>query len=179
GELLLGWALRSYDLRTVWKMILQKYIDHGFDSKKGGLRREIPVHAGGLPPVVWSPPTDKTAEKGKETADRWFQNYDLEGVRTNAFTRMIADLRSRGVEVHLVQLPRTEYFEQAVAGSYAQEQQAFRNKVAAIAVKYGATFDILPRDGLTLDDFRDTNHVKPSGAEHISAEVARRWLVGK
>src|SRR5690606_24728395 len=78
GELLFGWALKSYDMRTEWSKMVEKY-------RKGELREEIPAFEGGLKPITWSPGTDRTPEYAMETAERWFRGYTLEGVRTDAF----------------------------------------------------------------------------------------------
>lgn len=173
GELLLGWALKSYDMRTVWHMMIDKY-------KEGQLRKDIPLHQGGLPPVTWSPKSDKTREHAEEVADRWFKGYQLEGVRTQAFEAMIRDLRQTGVEVEIIQLPRSSYFEEVIRTKYAAEQRLYLQKVQSIADRYGASFTVIPPDGLTLEitleDFRDTNHVNSQGAAKISEYVGKRWL---
>ncbi len=169
GELLLGWALKMYDMRTVWADMVLKY-------RSGKLRDHIPAHEGGLAPVVWSKPEDRTKAYANEVADRWFQQYRIDGVRTRAFDAMIRELRSRGVAVTILQLPRSSYFEDTVKEKYGKQQDAYFAVVRGIAERYGASFEVMPNDELTLDDFRDTNHVNPKGAEWVSRYVARRWL---
>ncbi|MEB3102485.1 hypothetical protein [Ferviditalea candida] len=169
GELLLGWALKSYDMRTVWQMMIDKY-------RNDQLRKEVPLHQGGLPPVTWSPGSDKTRQHAEEVADRWFKGYRVEGVRTQAFEGMIRDMRQRGIEVVMIQLPRSSYFEEVIQTKYAAEQRRYMQKIQSIADRYGATYTVIPQGRLTLADFRDTNHVNPQGAAQISAYVGKRWL---
>lgn len=169
GELLVGWALKSYDMRTVWHMMIEKY-------RAGKLRDEIPWAEGGLPAVKWSPKTDKTPEHAADVADRWFDHYQLQGVRAAAFEWMIADMRARGHRVIILQLPRTRLFEDAIQQKYAQQQQAFVAKVNEIAAQQGASFHIMSNQGLDAEDFRDTNHISPYGAEQVSHVVVEQWL---
>jgi hypothetical protein len=163
GDLLLGWLSKAYDMRSVWTMMLEKY-------RNGELREEIPVHAGGLPPVTWSPSSSRTAEYAEETADRWFVHYDLEGVRTEAFEALVRELADRGVRVTIVQLPRSQIFEEIIREKYAAEQERYLQLVSGIAERYGAEWIIMPNGELSLEKhFRDTNHVNPAGARWVSA----------
>ncbi|CAM3460163.1 hypothetical protein [Marinicrinis lubricantis] len=171
GDLLLGWMLKSYDMRTIWTMMWDKY-------RKGELRDEVPIHNGGLAPVEWSPPKDREPAYAKEVADRWFENYDLEGVRTEAFERMLADMQQRGIEIVLVQLPRSEHFEKESSSIYMKEQNMYLDLMQELADQYGAVLDVLPKDLLTFPDhFRDVNHVNPAGAEIVSNYVSAKWLI--
>ncbi len=169
GELLLGWALKSYDMRTIWSMMVNKLFH-------GGLFKEVPLYIGGLPAETWSPKSDKTSEYAAEVADRWFENYAVGGVETEAFEEMADDLRRRGLQVLIVHLPRTEYFEQAVQQKFVAEQQAYFNEIRTVADRNQAAFAVLSNDGLGLDDFRDANHVSPQGAEKVSRAVAQNNL---
>lgn len=171
GELLLGWALKSYDMRTVWTMMIDKY-------RKDELRDAVPVHEGrGLPAVRWSPSSDRTLEHAEETAERWFRNFKLEGVRTDAFRKLIRELAEDGVDTVILQLPRSAYFEEAVSTMFKEEQLAIRQMIQTVADEHGAEFVIMSNEGMTIEEhFRDTNHVNPEGAALISRMVAKEYL---
>lgn len=169
GDLLVGWAFKSYDMRAVWHMMIEKY-------RTGKLRAEVPWAEGGLPAVKWSPKTDKAPDHAAEVADRWFDHYQLQGVRTEAFEQMIADMQKRGKRVVIVQLPRMEVFQEAIQTKYAKEQQAFQNEVGEVAAQNGVSFDVMPNREMRPDDFRDTNHLSPQGAMRVSRYVVDEWL---
>ncbi|GEM_PF-1127504 len=178
GELLLGWAWKGYEMREVWIMMLDKYRhdrDHPDEPKQ--LREAIPAYPGGIKPLTWSPKTDKTYEHAVEVADRWFDPYVTDGVRTDALGKLIRELSERGVEVTIVQIPRTPFFEQAVSAKYEEQRQEYVDIVQRFADAHGAAFTVMSNEGLDPEtDFRDTNHVSTEGAEKVSREVARRWL---
>lgn len=170
GDLLLGWALRSYEMRTVWTQMIEKW-------RAGELREKVPVHEGGLPPVTWSPSTDRSMDYARDTAERWFEDFKMGGVRSRAFERLVSELNASGVEVVILQLPRSSLFEQAIEERYAAERDAYWDYVQGIARQYGFEAAKVPNDELELDThYRDTNHVNPQGAEWVSRYVARRWL---
>jgi hypothetical protein len=170
GELSLGWVLRAYGMRTIWSQMIDKH-------KQGELRSEIPVHKGGLPPQTWSPSTDRTPQYAEEVADRWFENYHTDGVRSDRFERMIRSLHSRDIQMVIVQLPRSEYFEEVILRKYPEELAAYNQLIQSIADQYDTEFVKMSNKDLDLEThFRDTNHVNPEGARAVSDEVSRRWL---
>lgn len=170
GELLLGWLLKSYDMRTVWTMLLEKY-------RLGELREEVPVYEGGLPPVTWSPKEDREPSYALEVATRWFSDYKIDGVRTEAFEAMLSSMRRRGVRVILLQLPRSSYFESVAQSKYGSAQKMYLQRMEELANIYGAQWSVLPKELLQFPEhFRDVNHVNPDGAKIVSEYVARHWL---
>lgn len=170
GDLLLGWLLKSYDMRSVWTMLIDKW-------RQDELRDEVPSHPGGLPAVTWSPSDARTQKYAIDTADRWFEDYKLEGPRAAAFEDMLAELQSRDIDTVILQLPRSELFEQAVQTHYPQQKQQHEQLLEAWGRDYGMNYEHIPNDQLKLeDDFRDTNHVNPQGAEWVSRYVAERYL---
>ncbi|GIQ70889.1 hypothetical protein DUZ99_13330 [Xylanibacillus composti] len=179
GELLLGWAWKGYEMREVWKMMLDKYRhDREHPDEPKQLRDEIPAYPGGIKPLTWSPRTDKTYEYAEEVAARWFDPYVTEGVRTEALGKLIRELTESGVQVTILQIPRTPFFEQAVSAKYEDKRQEYLAIVQGYADEYGAAFTVMSNEGLDPEtDFRDTNHVSPDGAEKVSRDIARRWLV--
>lgn len=170
GELLLGWVSKGYGLRDVWTMMLEKQRD-------GKLREEAPYYPGGLKPLTWSPKTDKTEEHAQKVADRWFENYDLSGVRTDALEKLLRGLHEDGVETTVLMIPRSDYFEDAVAAKHAMNRERFLQKVQGFVDEYDTEFEIMGNDMLNYDeDFRDTNHLSSAGAEKVSRLVAEKWL---
>lgn len=178
GELLLGWVWKGYEMREVWRMVLDKYRhDREYPEEPKQLRYEIPVYPGGIKPLTWSPKTDKTYEHAEEVAARWFDPYVTAGVRTDALGKLIQELSERGVKVTIVQIPRTPFFEQAVSAKYETQRQQYLGIVQGFADAHGAEFAVMSNEGLDPEtDFRDTNHVSSQGAEKVSREIARRWL---
>jgi len=174
GELVTGWVLKSFDLRTEWtKLFVDKVID---PEKKGWLREQIPSNPHGL---MAKPDWDGTvsAAIGEETADRWFKDYNLDGIETDSFESLVRDLRERGIEVTLLRLPRSDYFEIPASTKHAAEQMAYNETIAAIANQYGAKFDIISNAELRTDhDFRDPNHLNEKGARWLAAYVAQKWM---
>jgi len=170
GELLLGYVFKSYGMRTEWTMMIDKY-------QAGELRSEVPVHAGGLPPVTWSPRQSRTEEYAQETADRWFEHFEMGGLRSAGFASLIQDLREQDIDVTVIQLPRHEWFEQAIRDNYATEQQQYRQFLQQVTDQYGAKLWLMSNEGLALEThFRDTNHVNEEGARLVSRQVAERLL---
>lgn len=170
GELLLGWVLKSYDMRSVWQTMFDKY-------RKGEWEKEVPVHEGGLPPVTWSPSSHRTYDYAVEVAERWFRNYKLEGVRTDAFHKLIQDLSAQGIDTIILQLPRSEYFETAVAERFSEERQAYLDQIASVAETFEVQFEIMSNEGMPIDQFfRDSNHVNANGAAVVSKVIAQKYL---
>lgn len=172
GELLAGWALKSYDLRALWAKM--------FDSYRQGKLKNFKARAGGLTPQApdatdpnYIKGNTKTVEIAEGTADRWFEEYELDGLQTESLENLLRDLHDSGVRIHIVQIPRTQRFEDAVKSKYAAEQKQYLDLVEGWAVEYGADFTIMSNEGLTLEKhFRDTNHVTPQGARIVTARVA-------
>jgi len=172
GELLAGWALRAFGLRTEWQSLVPRY-------RSGELPANPAPYPGGIEPLTWSPPEHRTAEYAEETADRWFKDWEPEGVYTRAFRRLIADMHLRGLEIAVVQLPRAASFDEAIERKYGSERDALYREIAAVAAAGGAEFAVLTAEGLGLaveSHFRDTNHLNPEGASIVSRYAARRWL---
>lgn len=173
GELALGWVSKAVDMRAVWSKIVKSYFRGTLPKKPvteiwkpGGLRAETQLEENGL-----------TVAYAEARADGWFAGYDLDGLQTSSLEALLRDLHARGVRVTILQIPRSELFEEAVKRRYPAEQQAFFDKVGELAERYGATFTIMSNGGLSLQEhFRDSNHVNPKGAAIVSREVAERWL---
>ncbi len=173
GELGLGWVSKAFDMRAVWSKIVKSYFKETLPKKPvteawkpGGLRAETQLEENGL-----------TAAYAEARADGWFAGYDLEGLQTDSLEALLRDLHERGVRVTILQIPRSELFEQAVHSRYPAEQQAYFAKIGKLAEQYGATFTVMSNEGLSLkENFRDSNHVNPKGAAIVSREVVERWL---
>lgn len=174
GELLLGWVSKGFDMRSVWSKMVQSYNKGTLPkksitevSKPGGLRAETQKEENGLTP-----------EYAKERTDSWFEQYDPHSLQTDAFESLLRDLHARGVQIVILQLPRSDLFEEAVQREYAAQEQEYLDIVTSLAEKYDAEFKIMSNEGLKLEQhFRDTNHVNPKGAEIVSRRVAEEWLV--
>jgi hypothetical protein len=174
GELLMGWALKSYDMRALWAKMYDNYRDgklKNFKSRAGGLTPQAPD------------PTTATYAKGKlpevavSTAGRWFEGFDIDGLHTESLEQLLKELHESGVEIVILQIPRSPFFEDAVKLNHAAEQQLYLAKVTELADKYGATFSIMSNEGLSYEKhFRDPNHVTPQGARIVTARVAEEWL---
>lgn len=173
GELLIGWVSKAFDMRSVWSKMLQSYWNDTLPKrplpevwKPGGLRAETQLEQGGLTP-----------EYAEKRADGWFEQYDIEGLQAESLDNLLRELKERGIRTVVVQIPRSEMFEETVRRKYGALQQAYFDKVRSLASQYGAEFVIMSNEGLALEEhFRDTNHVNPKGAEIVSRRVAERWL---
>ncbi|MBW5445891.1 hypothetical protein GE107_07445 [Cohnella sp. CFH 77786] len=173
GELTMGWVSKAFDMRGIWSRMLKSYFNGTLPKKTlaevykpGGLRAETQLEKDGLTPAY--------AEK---RADGWFEQYDTAGLQTDSLEALLHDLHARGVRIVILQIPRSELFEETVKRKYPAEQQEYFDIISTLAKKYGAEFTVMSNEGLTLkNDFRDTNHVRPKGADIVSAEVAKRWL---
>lgn len=175
GELLTGWVFRSFGMRAEWQKLVERY-------RSGELPANPPPFPGGIQPLTWSAPTDRTAEFARTVADRWFKSWQLDGVYTATFDEFVRQIRSDGVELTIVQIPRTDLFEREIQAQYADEHQAYLEHIRGIASANNVEFVVMDASadagdslGLTLDDFRDTNHVNPQGAERLSRYAADRW----
>ncbi len=172
GELLTGWALRSFGLRGEWSSLVQRYRD-------GKWPAEPHTYPGGIQPTTWSPPENLSESYAREVADRWFRDWKPDGVHTQQFAWLIEDMRvRRGLEVAVLQLPRTGWFENIVARDYAVELGQYFAEIKAVEEKLGGAGLVVidgAEAGLTLDDFRDANHVNVAGADKLSRYVAERW----
>lgn len=172
GELIAGWALRAFGLRTEWQPLVKRYFS-------GELPADPAPYPGGIQPLTWSPPEHREPAYAEETADRWFKDWQPEGVYLRAFRALLADMRARGLEIAVVQLPRAASFDAAIEAKYGAARAALYAEIEGIAAAYGAAFDVLSAAdlGLSVDEhFRDTNHVNPEGARIISRHAARQWL---
>ncbi|MEX2415929.1 MAG: hypothetical protein WD424_07280 [Paenibacillaceae bacterium] len=170
GELLAGWVFRSFGMRSEWQKLVGRY-------RSGEFPLNPPPFPGGIQPLLWSPPTDRTIDFAQQVADRWFKNWQPEGVYSATFDLLVRDIRSEGIALTIVQLPRTDLFEQAIQTRYAEQQQAYFEHILATAAANDVEFIILDNALLTreVEAFRDANHVNPQGAEQLSRYVADRW----
>jgi hypothetical protein len=171
GELLVGWALRSFGLRTEWTNLLERYRAGTWPPE------EDAVFPGGIEPTRWSEPKTRTPEYADEVADRWFRGWQPEGVYTEAFGELLAAWRERGLDVVVVQIPRMPAFDAAVAAKHARERDEYVRIVSEAAKAAGAAFEIVPAEEAGLDEshFRDVNHMNPDGAGIFSRHAADRW----
>jgi len=173
GELTLGWLSKAFDLRSVWSKMIQSYFKNTLPKRPvtevwqpGGLRAETQNEPEGL-----------TAAYAEARADGWFAQYNLTGLQVESLEALLDDLHDRGVRIVILQIPRSDLFEEAVIRKYPAEQQAYLDKIRSLAQQYGAEFAVMPNDSLSLKEhFRDANHVNPAGAAIVSREVARQWL---
>jgi len=173
GELTLGWVSKAFDMRTLWSKMVRSYLKGTLPKKTladvykpGGLRAETEKPEKGLTPAY-----------AEERADSWLGQYAPHGLQTDSLEALLRDLNDRGVRIVMVQLPRSQLFEETVRRKYPTEQQEYLDIVAGLAKKFGAEFTVLSNKGLTLEEhFRDTNHVNSKGAAIVSGEVAERWL---
>jgi hypothetical protein len=174
GELLIGWVLKSYDLRTIWAKM--------YDSYREGKLKSVKPRAGGLTPQAPDPTSPEYAkgkkpEVAKLTAERWFEGFDMEGLQTESLELLLKDLHDSGVRIIVLQIPRSQLFEDAVKLKYASEHKQYLAKITELAHKYGAEFNIMSNKGLSYEKhFRDPNHLTPQGARIVTARVAERWL---
>ncbi len=176
GELMSGWVLRSFGMRAEWQKHVARY-------GSGELPASPPAFPGGIQPYTWSKPEDRTAEFALTVADRWFKGWQLDGVYTAAFDEFVGQIRSDGIRLTIVQIPRTDLFEREIQAQYAVQQQAYLAHIRGVASAHNVEFVVMDGPaadgddalGLTLESFRDTNHVNPQGAELLSRYVADRW----
>ncbi|MEX1028546.1 MAG: hypothetical protein WDZ91_00695 [Paenibacillaceae bacterium] len=170
GELLTGWVFRSFGMRTEWQSLVGRY-------RSGELPVNPAAFPGGIQPMTWSAPADRTADFAMQVADRWFKDWQMDGVYTHTFDQLVSDIHDDGIELTIVQLPRTDLFEQQVRSKYAAEQQAYFDHIRSIASASSVEFTVMDAitTGVTIDSFRDTNHVNPHGAEQLSRYAADRW----
>ncbi len=172
GELLTGWALRSYGLRGEWTKLVERY-------RVGWWPAEPHLYPGGIQPTTWSPPENRSETYAREVADRWFENWEPDGVHTQQFSWLIADMKQeRGLDVVIVQLPRTAWFESIVEGDYSAQLEEYQQRIRTAADQAeGVEVAVIEMDaaGLTVEDFRDANHVNASGADKLSRYAANRW----
>lgn len=170
GELLLGWVFKAYDMRSTWVPMFDSFL-------KKGPAKEIKPQKGGLPAVLSVDPSHKTSSWAQETAERWFDHYQPDGIQTDSFESLMSSFQKRGIKVTVIMIPRSAEFEAAVMKLHPKERQVFLDKVSFLAKHYGATFNVMSNQGLSLKEyFRDTNHLNPKGAAIVSKSVAETWL---
>jgi hypothetical protein len=170
GELILGWVSKAFDMRQVWSGMIKSYF-------KGTLPKMIHWGPGGLRADTSVDPEHLTAAWANDTTDRWFNGYDLNGLQTDSFESLLRDLHNRGVKIVILQIPRSQLFEDTIKRNYPAEQQQYFDKIIALAAKYGAGFEIISNKGMPLKRFfRDVNHLKPVGAALVSRAIAQKWL---
>jgi hypothetical protein len=171
GELLTGWALRSFGLRTEWNGLIGRYRAGTWPPE------EEAMFPGGIEPLRWADPKTKTPEYAEEVAERWFRNWQPKGVYTDALTELLKAWQEHGVEAVVLQIPRMPWFEATVAKKHAEERDEYLRVVSEAAKETGAMFEVVAAEeaGLTEEHFRDVNHMNPDGADVFSRYAARRW----
>lgn len=170
GELLLGWVSKGFDLRTRWSAMLDSYF-------KGTLPKQIPQRTGGIHAQTQVEKDHLAPEWAEDTADRWFKEYDMDGLQTDSFDALLQRLEERGVRVIVLQIPRSPLFEETIKRKYPDLQQQYFETIGAVADRHGAEFHVMSNEGLTLKEhFRDINHLNPLGASIVSSRVANTWL---
>lgn len=174
GELLTGWALRSFGLRTEWTALAERYRAGTWPPE------EEAMFPGGIEPLRWADPKTKTEDYAREVADRWFRDWQPEGVYTDAFVDLLEAWRERGLDVVVAQIPRMPWFDEAIAAKYGRERDVYLQKAKEAADAAGARFEVIAAEeaGLGEDGFRDVNHMSPEGAEAFSRFAAGRWWKG-
>jgi len=166
ADLAFGWLLYSYGLREVWTQMWKLY----WEGKLPQQPRDKYAYKWGLPPVEGRDAKHFGPNYAAEVAKRWMPEYRLEGAQTQALKRLMGELSEHGVQVTVLQLPRTQAFEHVMKTQYAAEQAAYRQFIDNLAKQHNGRFVIIPP---TLDDsyFRDANHMNKKGAEKITAEL--------
>ncbi|BAU26540.1 hypothetical protein DFP93_10879 [Aneurinibacillus soli] len=162
ADLVFGQLLYAYGLRDVWTQLAKQW----WDGKLPQEPRDKYEYRWGLPPVPGREPAHLGPAYARIVADRWMKDYRLDGPQANAFHKLVGKLAKRGVQITIVQLPRTQAFEQVMKATYGQQQAAFRARMQTEATQAGASFTVIPP---TLEDayFRDANHVNEHGAKEI------------
>ena len=163
ADLAFGQLLYAYGLRDVWTQLAKQW----WAGKLPQEPRDKYAYRWGLPPVSGREPKHFGMEYARTVADRWMEGYRLDGPQADAFHQLIEQLKERGVQVTVVQLPRTQAFENVMKTSYVEKQTAFRNRIRTEMEQIGASFTAIPP---VLDDsyFRDANHMNERGAREIS-----------
>ena len=163
ADLAFGQLLYAYGLRDVWTQLAQQW----WEGKLPQEPRDKYAYRWGLPPVPGREQKHFGTEYARTVADRWMKDYRLDGPQADALHKLVQHLKERGVQVTVVQLPRTQAFEHVMKTTYAGQQAAFRERVQSEAAQIGASFTVIPP---LLDDayFRDANHVNERGAKEIT-----------
>lgn len=166
ADLAFGQLLYAYGLRDVWTQLAQQW----WEGKLPQEPRDKYAYRWGLPPVPGREPKHFGVEYAQTVADRWMKDYRLDGPQADSLHKLVQHLKERGVQVTVVQLPRTQAFEQVMKTTYAGQQAAFRERVQSEAAQVGASFTVIPP---LLDDayFRDANHVNERGAKEITRVI--------
>jgi hypothetical protein len=144
---------------------------------KGTLPKTIHWGPGGLRAETAPDAEHLTAAWARDTADRWFNGYNLNGLQTDSLESLLRDLHNRGVQIVILQIPRSALFEDTIKRKYPVEQQQYFDTITSLAAKYGADFEVMSNKGMPLKPFfRDVNHVKPVGAALVCQAIAQKWL---
>ena len=171
ADLLLGGISYGYGLRDVWwqigKEVWEKKIP--IDQLKN---QEVKYkYPWGLDPVPWSAPEYKTEQYAKETADRWLNNFEIEGPHTVAFLDTVELLDKSNIPWVVVQLPRMILIEDAINKQYPNEQKAYYHFIEETVETYNKEFIINEFPKLPDDAFRDINHVNEKGAKLLAPSL--------
>lgn len=170
GELLGGWALRSFGMRSEWTRLISMHREGRWPSEPAA------AYPGGIEPLTWSPPEHRTAGHAAETAERWFDGWQPEGRYTSAYMELLARLHADGVRTVVVQVPRSSLFDGAVQADYVRQRGQYEELVTWGVQRYDGGVIMLDADmlNMTIEHFRDTNHVNAAGAEIVSRYVAQK-----
>jgi hypothetical protein len=112
---------------------------------------------------------EKDLDEGEE---RFFDDFSVRGRRAQELRGLIADLRSRDIEVLLIAPPLYPSFQQRVKRQVA----SFTETMEQIAAESGVRFvDLtLPeRSGLTNRHFNDIVHLSADGAARYSRQIGK------
>jgi len=159
ADLLLGWLSYGYGMRDVWQNLWKLY-------RLGKLPTRVSTPATyhwGLEPWTQGGTNFKTVNTARDTAQRWMENYQLQGPQTRALEQIIAMLEARKLEWLFIHLPRMPVFEQEMQKNYGQQQALFFSYLEKTAQQHQCRFwrDQRP---LPAEAFRDVNHVNDKGA---------------
>lgn len=103
--------------------------------------------------------------------ERGFTRFDLRGRRTEAFRRLLDELRDRGIRVFLVVQPLHPASLRRVALQAREASDVIREVAAAT----GAVVEDLTDPGwLIPSDFADNVHLNPAGAAKLSTYLGAR-----
>ncbi len=169
--LLVGWVWRTYDARYA----IERWIRCQFRDCEGS------AYVGPDRRVIYrrQEPLEGPAE-ADVTPDVWrfYQNYAWSNGRLRQLSRLIADARTDGVRVIVVQFPFRDEYLRAVR---EQHGEAYGDYLRALRGLDGAevlVFESASEVGIAQRHFRDYGHLTPLGAELMSERLAAAIAAG-